>query len=621
MERRKTYGPARSVVAAFAALSFISGVGESLAARRREDALTGARVINGVKYGKLTVYTFGKGRKSGRYKNEIVGATISDPKTFNPFTANETSSTNILDYCFEGLTIENGATAEIEPGVAERWESSEDGLVWTFYLNANARFSDGKPASADDVLFSYTDICFNEDIPGVAMRDILKIEEEYPLVEKVDDRTVKITLPGKFAPFLRMTGGVPILPKHLLKKAVDEGKFASTWNVSTDPKEIVGTGPFRISEYKNGERVVLTPNEYYWYKDKEGRQFPQIQRMTLLICPDMNTMMIKFKAGQTDGYPVRGEDYATLRRLAVENDFSIYDGGGVMGTEFLMFNQNVVGVPKQKQLWFRDRNFRQACAYAIDRETIIRNVLMGAGEILDAAEPASNLIFHNPNVKKYRYDLAKARAILKDAGYIDHDGDEIIEKPKGVPVKFMLITNTGYNIRVNIAQIITSDLKKLGMDVTFSPLEFNNLVTKLQSTLDWEAMVIGLTGSIDPHWGKNVWAYDGRTHFWNQKPPKPSEESQLEEWKRRVREWEAGVRDWEREIDDIFNEGAQEMDEQKRVKIYWRHQEIVAEELPMILTITPEYLAAIRNKFANLKPTPLVQRMFHNADRELTATP
>ncbi len=586
-----------------------------------EDAVTGSRVIDGVQYGKLTVYTVGKVRKRGSYQNEIVGAPLSDPKTFNPVTANESSSTDILEYIFEGLTVTNYVTGEVEPCLAESWESSEDGLVWTFHLRRNARFSDGKEVTADDVLFSFNDVYLDEDIPGVAMRDILKIEGKYPLVEKVDDDTVRITLPARFAPFVRMVQGVYILPKHILEEAVEAGNFASTWNVDADPKTVVGTGPVKLSSYRSGDRVVLTANEHYWFKDAEGRQLPLIEKMTLLICSDLNTRMLKFKSGQTDACPLRGEDYAALRKLAIKNDFSIYDRGGVLGTEFLMLNQNVVGVPREKQVWFRDLEFRKACAYAIDRETIIRNVLLGAGESLDAAEPASNPLFHNPNVKKYRYDLAKAKQILKEAGYVDSDADGIIEKPRGVPVKFILTTNTGNNIRENMCQIITTDLKELGMDVTFSPLEFNNLISKIQSSLDWEAMVMGLTGSIDPHWGKNVWAHDGRTHFWNQKPQKPSEESQLPDWRRRVQAWETGIRDWEIEIGDFFDKGAQEMDQEERIKIYWKHQELVAEELPMIYTVTPTYLAAVKNKFKNLKPTTLVRRLYHNIGRELEVVP
>ncbi len=621
MERKGTFGTVGVVAVALLSLWLIVRVGNCLAAQRLIDRLTGPRVINGVQYQEFTVYTVGRGRKASAYESEIVGAAMSDPKTFNPPTANETSSTDILLYCFEGLTTVNGVTAEVVPAVAESWESSEDGLVWTFHLRKDARFCDGQPVTAEDVLFSFNDVCFNEDIPGIAMRDILKIEGEPPVVEKVDDHTVRFTLPSKFAPFARMVGGVEILPKHILKKAADAGEFASTWNVGTDPKDVVGSGPFRISEYRNGERVVMTPNEYYYYRDSEGRQFPQIKKMTLLICPDWNTMMVKFKAGQTDGYAVRGEDYAALRRAAIEQDFSIYDGGAPLGSSFLMLNQNVVGVPKEKQVWFRDLKFRQACAYAIDRDAIVRNVMRGIGVILDSSESPSNPIFHNPNVRKYRYDLTKARRILREAGYIDYNRDGIIEKPRGVPVKFMLSTNAGNNMREQICQIIASDLKKLGMDVTFSPLEFNNLITKLQATFDWEAMVMGLTGSIDPQWGKNVWSYDGRTHFWNQKPLKPSRESDLEEWENKVKRWEEGVRDWEREIHDLYNQAAQEMDEQQRIGLYWKHQEIVGEQLPLILTVTPKYVAAIRNKFLNLKPTPLGRRLYHNADRELMITP
>lgn len=622
MKQHSTAKRIAAVAALCIGISFVFGDTEGLAARKTKiDTLTGPRVINGVQYGEFTVYTLGQDAASETYRDEIVGAALSDPKTFNPPTSNESSSSDILLYAFEGLTTVDGVTGKVVPAIADRWESSDDGLVWTFHIRDAARFSDGKKITADDVLFSFNDVCINEDIPGIAMRDIVKIEGKYPLLEKIDDSTVRFTLPSKFAPFVRMIGGVEILPKHRLKEAVDSGNFSSTWNVNTDPKDIVSSGPFKISEYRNGERVVLTANEYYYYEDSEGRQFPQIKRMTLLICTDLNTMMVKFKAGQTDGYGLRGEDYASLRKLALERDFSIYDGGVPLGSSFLMFNQNVVGVPKHKQVWFRDRQFREACAYAIDRQTIVRNVMMGIGEILHSVDPPSNPIYHNPNVKKYTYDLSKARSILRAAGYRDYDRDGIIEKPRGVPVKFILTTNTGNNVRENACQIIASDLKKLGMDVSFSPLEFNNLISKLQSSLDWEAMLMGLTGSIDPQWGKNVWSYDGRTHFWNQKPPKPSESDKLRDWQDRVKIWETGVTDWEREIHDLFNQGAQEMDEQKRIALYMKYQEIVAEQLPVIVTVTPKYIAAIRNKFINAKPTPLGRRLYHNADRELMIKP
>ena len=108
-------------------------------------------------------------------------------------------------------------------------------------------------------------------------------------------------------------------------------------------------------------------------------------------------------------------------------------------------------------------------------------------------------MFYNPNVRIYDYDLEKGKQLLAEAGFKDHDGDGIIEKPKGVPVKFTLVTNSNNNERVQMCQIITKDLRLLGLDVSFSPLQFNTFVSKLQATLDWEVMVLALTGGTEPN--------------------------------------------------------------------------------------------------------------------------
>ena len=566
-------------------------------------------IINGIGYYDWTVYTMGKGNKpEGGYNNEIVLSSMSDPKTFNPLTANETSSTTAFSGVFEGLTTQDGVTLDVVPLLAKSWEISDDGLVYTFHLHQNVKFNNGVPMTADDVVFSFNNLVYNENIPGVGMRDILKIKGKFPKVEKVDEYTVKITLPSKFAPFLRIVGGVDILPKHILQRYVARGEMKSTWNVNTDPKEIIGTGPYRITLYKEGQRLIQEPNLYYW---RDG--WPKIAKRIILIVPNIDTASLKFKSGETDNFTARGEDYTPLKNIAEKQDFSLYDCGGSAGTLFLTFNQNVLGVPKHKQVWFRDKLFRQAIAYALDKQRIIEEVYRGMAKALIAAEPASNRLFHNPNVRTYEYDPEKAKELLEEAGYRDYDGDGIREKPKGVPVSFLLTTNSGNNVREQSCQIITNDLKSIGLDVTFTPLEFNNLITKMNQAGDWHAMIMGLTGGVEPHYGFNVWRVDGRTHMYNQRPLQPNDER---DWDK----WEKGLRDWEHRIQEIFEEGIEELDPVKRKAIYDEWQEIVAEELPYIYLVSQKTIPAVRNKFKNLKPTAY-GGIYHNIDKELEIVP
>ena len=172
----------------------------------------------------------------------LVRSTTSDPKSFNDIVAQETSTTLITSRIFDGLTTINGVTLKVEPALAERWEVSADGLTWTFYLRRGVLWSDGIPLTADDVVFTFNDLIYNDAVASPA-RDIFTIEEKIFNVEKVDDHTVRFTLPVRFAPFLNgMSQG--ILPKHKLQKAVQDGKFNFTWGIDTKPSEIVGTGPF-----------------------------------------------------------------------------------------------------------------------------------------------------------------------------------------------------------------------------------------------------------------------------------------------------------------------------------------------------------------------------------------
>ena len=160
---------------------------------------------------------------SDKHGGQIVSSTTSDPKSFNAILAKETSSTLVTGMIFEGLTTTNAHTTKVEPHLAKSWEVSDDGLIWTFHLREDVKWNDGKPFSADDVVFTFNDLIYNPDIPSSA-KDIFSIDGEPFAVEKVNQFAVQFTLPSRFAPFLRGMGQA-ILPKHKLKEIVDPGRI------------------------------------------------------------------------------------------------------------------------------------------------------------------------------------------------------------------------------------------------------------------------------------------------------------------------------------------------------------------------------------------------------------
>ncbi len=529
----------------------------------------------------------------------MIASTTSDPKSFNDITAKETSTTLVTGHIFEGLTTINPFDLKIKPHLAESWETSPDGRTWIFYLRRDILWNDGQPFTAEDVVFTFNDLIYNPAIPSSA-RDIFTIDGQTFQVKKIDDYTVQFTLPVKFAPFLRgMTQS--ILPKHKLKKMVEEGKFAHSWGIDTDPKEIVGTGPFKLTEYKSGQRLVFERNPTYWKKSEAGDSLPYLDKIIYLIVQSQDVELLKFIDGELDYIDVRPMDYPFVKPSEREGNFTMYDIGPGFGTNFITFNQNS-GINPQTQKpfvnskklsWFTNVNFRRAVAHAIDKKKIIEIVMNGLGYPQDSAMTPSAGFFYNPDVVNYEYDLEKARILLSEAGFVDRNADGVLEDKEGNNVEFNLYTNAGAEERTQIASLIRHDLTQLGMKVNFLTLEFNNLVGKLTSNFEWDAIIIGLTGGVEPHFGKNVWASDGGLHMWY-----PSQKSPATEWEKR--------------IDEFFSQGVQELDENKRKAYYDEFQRIVSQQLPVIYTVLEPRLFAIRNKFGNLKPT--TYGIFHNLE-------
>jgi len=185
------------------------------------------------------------GKEGGVLKRALAG----DAKTFNPVMAQETTSTAVIGVLFNGLTKTNVKTLLPEPDLADRWERNEEGTVWRFHIREEARWFDGKPVTADDVVFTYNQIYYNPEIPSSA-KDILTIDGKPFKVRKIDEKTVEFEIPKPFAPFLNAVAQ-PILPKHILEKYVKNGTFTSTWGVNTSPQELIGSGAYSSLHNKN----------------------------------------------------------------------------------------------------------------------------------------------------------------------------------------------------------------------------------------------------------------------------------------------------------------------------------------------------------------------------------
>ena len=520
----------------------------------------------------------------GKYGGVHVRSLLGDPRTFNIVVAQETSSTNILANLFDGLVEQNYITGEIEPALAESWAVSRDGKTWVFTLRQGVTWHDGKPLTVDDVVFSYQAV-FTEGVQ-TSSRDTLTFDGKPLRFRKLDDRRIEFKTEKPIGTFLRVIGA-SILPKHLLGDALAKGgvEFNRTWGVNTPPRQIIGTGPFVIQEYVPGQRVVMLRNTKYWKVDKAGNRLPYLTRFVYLFVPNLEAQRLKFLAKETDVYGARPREYTEFKQMERAQNFTIYDGPETFSSEFVVLNQNPTGVKPPKLTWFQDVRFRRALNHAIDRGTIANQIY--AGRATPAWGPLSvgNKLYYNERLPRYEYNLVRAEQLLVEAGY-RKGADGVLRDTQGNIVEFTLSTNAENNDRVAMGNILRQDWTKLGIRVTFAPESFPSLVGKLTGTYKWDAIIIGLTGGIEPVTGKNVWLSTGSLHMWWPKQEKPATE-------------------WETEIDRLFSQAESEVTAEKRKQFYLRWQQIVAEQVPIQYFSYPKTQPAVRNTMGNATPIGL----------------
>ena len=531
----------------------------------------------------------------GDFGGTFTTSTIGEgPKTFNPFNSKDNISSTMSEIMYDGLVTTNPVTGETIPKLAKSF--TVNGCEYIVNLRHGPKWSDGKPITADDVVFTWNRIIL-DGYGNTSTRDSIIIDGKLPTVSKIDDYTVKFVTPKPFAPFLRMLS-TPVAPKHIFEPAVNRGKayFDGFLSTNTNPKEFVTSGAFKLKEYVPAQRVVFERNPNYYVINNDGQKLPYLEKLVYLIVGDINNQVLKFEGGELDEISLQGANVARFKEKEKHSDFTVYNIGPDTGTMYISMNMNnrknekgKFYVDEKKQLWFQDKNFRQAVDYAIDRKNMVFNIANGLAYPLFTPETL-NSIFLNKDLKPYEKDIEKSKELLKKSGFYWDKAGHLLDR-FGNHVEFDLYTNAGNTEREAIGVMVKQDLEDLGMKVNFKPIEFNSLVNKLMATLDWDMVIMGFTGSpLEPNGGKNVWLSDGTLHIFNQRLEKDVNSSRYP---------------FEKRIDYLYTQGALAVKFEDRKKYYDEYQAIVYDEKPLIYIYSPIRIVAIRNKFKNIYPTTL----------------
>ena len=372
-----------------------------------------------------------------------------DYTRINP-AMDEHGEINIL--IFNGLTAHDGDN-QVVPGLAESWDFDEETCTYTFHLAENVKWHDGEPFTAEDVKFTIEAIMDPENGSENAPN-----YEDVQEITVVDDHTVSFKLDAPNVAFLDyMT--MAVLPKHLL-----EGEDMQTSDFFRHP---VGTGPYKLESWEEGQAITLVKNEDYFKGE------PNIDTVVFKIVPDDNAKALQLKSGELDLALLTPKDAATFTE---DEAYTCYDmkTSDYRGILFNFWNE----------YWQENRDLIPAVCYAMDRESIINAVLLGQG--MPAYGPLQRNIYNNEDVEHYDYDPEKAKAVLDEAGC--EMGDDGYNYRNGEKVGFVISVGAGDQVRIDIAQIAAQQLQQIGMDVT----------VEIPAQVDWGGQMAYLIGWGSP---------------------------------------------------------------------------------------------------------------------------
>jgi peptide/nickel transport system substrate-binding protein len=516
---------------------------------------------------------------------ELSVSARTEPRTFNRLTSREATTDLVASLMQAKLVRINRVTDDVEPWLAESWTRDAGGLAYTLKLRPNVAFSDGHPMTAGDVVFSLEAAYA---VPLAA--DALQPGGKKLTMAAADPLTVVLTFPVPYAPGLRILDNLWVLPKHKLEAALRNGSIDSAWGLSTPPADLAGLGPFVLSAYSPGQRMVFARNPRYWRKDEKGTQLPYLDRMTIEVVPEESTQLLRLTSGASDVTisEVPSEAYATVKREAEAGKLRLYDlGVGYDADAFWINLRPGAFKSDHRAAWLQRDEFRRAISMAVDRQLFADTVFLGAALPAYGPITPANRKWFSPDAPRTPHDPAGARALLASIGLTDRNGDGMLEDASQQPVQFTVVTQKGRPRLERGVSVVRDELKKVGIGVDVVTLDASAVIEQIMSG-KYEALYYSVYfNGTDPASNPDFWLSSGSTHLWDIGQAKPATA-------------------WEARIDELMTRQMQSNDEAERSRLFNEVQKIFAEHLPAIYFAAPRMFAAASRRVINV--TPAVQR-------------
>lgn len=461
--------------------------------------------------------------QSGKTGGTLVIARLSDANNLDPHFLTQINSAAIIHHkVYEGL-VRMDKESKYVPALATEWKQLDD-VTWEFKLRQGVTFHDGAPFNAEAVKRTIARV--QDPSVGSNRANLFEAIKE---VKAVDDQTVQFILHYPYAPLLSVLAGAE--GAILSPKAIDQyGKDLS--------KHPTGTGPYKFESWTPGQEVVLVKNENYW-----GGQ-PKLDKVVFKTVPEDTTRIAMVETGEAQ----------VAEQLPVTEVDRVQNSSSMTLGRFESFSSDHIGINTKKKP-FDDVRVRQAIAYAVDKESIIKGVYNDVGKPAHSSITPT-MVGYSPNVKGLDYNLEKAKQLLAEAGYAN-----------GLKATIYLNDNKA---RISVAEVLQQQLKQIGIDLQVKVLEFGAYI---------DAASKGETDLFISGWGNATGDADYNQYnlFHTKSQGAPGNHSFYSN----------------PEVDKLIDDGRKEKDPAKRTQIYEQAQQIEMNEAALIPYRFSENLAAI----------------------------
>ncbi len=406
----------------------------------------------------------------------IMGDAGSFVATTNALLGADSPTNPVNALVFETLVASSPIDGDYVPGLADYWTIDSDGKTYTFYINANATWSDGTPLTAADCVMSY-DAQSNPDTGSSYTGTFVAFVASY---EAVDDKTFKVVATDIFPQIVFLGNAyAPIMPAHIWGDVEPANWASDGGSTGADLTRVIGSGPFTYTSYDGSTtRAEFAKNEGYW------DDVPVIDQFVFQSSAEETAAIEQLRAGDIDFYEnVPAPDVADLDAL---------DNVNVALYSTYSFSWWGYNLDPEKTTLFQQPEVRKALLYAVDRQSLVDNQLLGFGIVANGSQPELSIAFAPDRITtKYTYDVEKAKQLLADAGWADSDGDGIVEKD-GEKLSFQVMYGAGSAATDSIVAAIQEFWKAVGVDGQPNPVDFSNvLVPALTTNFDFQVCLLG----------------------------------------------------------------------------------------------------------------------------------